>query len=176
MANTFTLISTITVGSGGASSIDFTSIPSTFTDLCLKVSGRSAQTGTAQDYGSLQFNGSTSGYSNRELIGTGSAAASANTSSQNQLYFTWVYPAASATASTFCNMDIYIPNYGGTNYKSVSIDGVPENNTTLITYTTLSAGLWSNTAAITSIKLLMSNLSQNFAQYSSASLYGILKA
>lgn len=171
---THTLLERITVGAAGATSVTFSSIPQTgYTDLRILISGRSAQTGTAQDYGSLQFNGSTSGYSNRELIGTGSAASSANTSSQNQLYFTWVYPAASATASTFCNMDIYIPNYSGNTYKSVSIDGVPENNTTLIQYTTLSAGLWANTAAITSIKLLMSNLSQNFTQYSTFSLYGI---
>ena len=42
MANTYTLISSVTVGSGGASSIDFTSIPATYTDLCLVWSGRSA--------------------------------------------------------------------------------------------------------------------------------------
>lgn len=173
MADTYTLISSVTVGAGGAASIDFTSIPATYTDLKLVVSGRSAQTGTAQDYGSLQFNGSTSGYSNREVYGTGSAAASSSTSSQNQLYFTWVYPAGSATASTFGNMDIYIPNYAGSTNKSVSIDGVPENNASAIQYTTLSAGLWANTAAITSIKLLISAGSQNFAQYSTAYLYGI---
>ena len=40
MATTFTKIASVTVGSGGASSIDFTSIPSTYTDLCVKLSTR----------------------------------------------------------------------------------------------------------------------------------------
>ena len=38
MAVTFTQIASVTVGSGGAASIDFTSIPSTYTDLCIKTS------------------------------------------------------------------------------------------------------------------------------------------
>ena len=45
MANTFQLISSTTVGAGGASSIDFTSIPSTYTDLVIKWSGRLTSTG-----------------------------------------------------------------------------------------------------------------------------------
>ena len=36
MATTYTLISSVTVGSGGAANIEFTSIPSTYTDLLLK--------------------------------------------------------------------------------------------------------------------------------------------
>ena len=55
MANTFVLLASTTVGSGGASSIDFTSIPATYTDLVVKVSGRIdyAQTG---DYFKITFN------------------------------------------------------------------------------------------------------------------------
>ena len=40
MADTYTLISSVTVGAGGASSIDFTSIPATYTDLLVKFSLR----------------------------------------------------------------------------------------------------------------------------------------
>jgi hypothetical protein len=36
MANTYEAIATVEVGSGGASTIDFTSIPSTYTDLVLR--------------------------------------------------------------------------------------------------------------------------------------------
>ena len=43
MATTYTLISSVTVGSGGAASIEFTSIPSTYTDLVLKLSARSSR-------------------------------------------------------------------------------------------------------------------------------------
>ena len=68
MPNTFTLIASSTVGAGGASSIDFTSIPSTYTDLCLKVSARSTATDTNVNM-YVKFNGSTSGYSGRQKIG-----------------------------------------------------------------------------------------------------------
>ena len=77
---------------------------------------------------------------------------------------------ATATANTFANVSIYIPNYTSANYKSVSIDAVTENNATTA-YAFLSAGLWSNTAAITSATI--TNSSGNYVQYSTAYLYGI---
>jgi hypothetical protein len=58
---------------------------------------------------------------------------------------------ATATANTFGNTEFYIPNYTSSNYKSFSVDGVTENNATAAF--ALYAGLWSNTAAITSFRL-----------------------
>jgi hypothetical protein len=55
MADTYTLISSVTVGAGGASSIDFTSIPATYTDLLIKVSARGAS-GASNITGTLRFN------------------------------------------------------------------------------------------------------------------------
>ena len=81
---------------------------------------------------------------------------------------------ANATANTFGNSEIYIPNYTGSNYKSISADSVSENNASAA-YANLFAGLWSNTAAINQITLIP-GASANFAQYSTATLYGILKA
>jgi hypothetical protein len=51
---TYTLINSVTVGSGGAASMEFTSIPSTYTDLVVKISGRSDNTGSFANY--LRFN------------------------------------------------------------------------------------------------------------------------
>lgn len=169
MANTFTLISTITVGSGGASSIDFTSIPSTFTDLCLKISARFS-TAFTSDTMKISFNSTTTNFTYRLLTGNGSSAASYNGTFGNA----GDTDANSATASTFHNGEIYIPNYAGSNYKSFSVDTVTENNATAA-IADLLAGLWSNTAAITSIGLTPYS-GGTFVQYSSASLYGILKA
>ena len=165
MANTYTLISSVTVGAGGASSIDFTSIPATFTDLVLKLSTRT--TGAAGADVSLRFNSATTNYSYRDIEGNGTSAASYNGTS-----FLWAGEAnrGDATANTFASIDIYVPNYAGSNNKSISVDSVTENNGTLA-YSDLIAGLWSNTAAITSISLLLS--SGNHAQYSTAYLYGI---
>jgi hypothetical protein len=78
MANTFELIESVTVGSGGAANIDFTSIPATFTDLCLKYSTRSTSAGDDYLGQYIKFNTATSSFTYRHLYGTGSAAGSAN--------------------------------------------------------------------------------------------------
>ena len=169
---TYQLISSVTVGSGGASSIDFTSIPTTYTDLCLKISSRCSASTTDQLI-NLTFNGSTSGYSTRELLGNGSVGvASLSWSSAAQIYL-FQQSGATATANTFGTIDAYIPNYAGSNYKSVSCDGAAENNASSNTnrIDSISASLWANTSAITSITL--TSQSGNFVQYSTAYLYGI---
>ena len=173
MANTFELIASSTVGSGGAASIDFTSISGSYTDLVIKASTRADNAAT---YSSnvLQFNSSTSGYSFKIVYGNSTAAVSLDNSTTG---IEWIWSdAANATASTFGNSEIYIPNYASSNYKSVSIDSVSENNlgTTHAALAGLMAGLWSNTAAITSIKLKPSTGS--FVQYSTAYLYGVKNA
>ena len=167
MPDTFIKIASVTVGSGGAATISFSSIPSTYTDLCLKISGRNTQPSSILY---LTFNGSSSGYSYRRLYGNGSSAASDSASSQSSIAFI-AFQVSTYTASTFSSSEVYVPNYAGSNNKSVSIDEVTENNATL-SVAALDAGLWANTAAITSITLTPDS-SGNFAQYSTATLYGI---
>jgi hypothetical protein len=166
MANTFIQIgSTVTVGSGGASSIDFTSIPSTYTDLLLKVCGRDGSiSGTFE----LRPNNATTNRTTKELYGTGAAAGS-----QSQTAFYFDMEPSNYTASTFGSADIYIPNYAGSTNKSFSVDATSENNATT-SYMRMAAWLWSSTAAITSLYLYPS--SGSIQQYSTASLYGILKS
>jgi len=162
MADTFIKIASVTVGAGGASSIDFTSIPSTYTDLCLKFSGRC----DTVDNINITFNGSTTSYTTRYLYGSGSAAASASASTQ----YVGATNASTYTANAFGNAEIYIPNYAGSNNKSISTDSVQETNVSTV-YMVLDAALWSNTAAITSLSLAPS--SGKYVQYSTATLYGI---
>jgi hypothetical protein len=169
MANTYVKIgSTVTVGSGGAATIDFTSIPATYTDLLIKLSSRSSDIGSSTGV-VMQFNGSSASLTYKLLEGSGSAAASYSGSTGR----IGVTDATGSTASTFGNLEAYIPNYAGSTNKSSSIDSVQENNASTA-YADLSANLWSNTAAITSISLSLQ--AGNFAQYSTASLYGILKS
>ena len=165
MANTFVKIQTVTVGSGGAASIDFTSIPQTYTNLKIIISGRSTRATTDDDY-IISFNSSTTGLSTRFLYGNGSATASSTAASG----FAGSTSAANSTASVFGNAEIYIPNYTSSSNKSYSVDTVTENNATLA-YQNIVAGLWSNTAAITSINV-KTNVG-SFVQYSTATLYGI---
>jgi len=167
MANTYTLIASSTVGSGGSAYIEFSSIPSTYTDLCVVFSARSNRSADTDPI-NLELNGSTINDSSRYLYGDGSSAASGSSTSQTEIAR---MPAANATASTFGNGLIYIPNYTSSNYKSSSGDSVTENNGTTA-YAKLSAGLWSDTSAVTSVKIT-SQTGNNFVQYSTAYLYGI---
>ena len=165
----YTLITTTTVGAGGAASIEFTSIPQTHTDLKIVLSGRSSQ-GNVYGGGRLEFNADTaSNYRWRRLRGDGSATASDNSASATSIT-NWDVTGASATASVFANIEIDIPNYTSANQKSVSINYVGENNATEA-HMGMVAGLWTGTVAITSIKLYSGG--GNLVQYSSASLYGI---
>jgi hypothetical protein len=169
MANTYTLISSVTVGSGGAADIEFTSIPATYTDLLVKYSIRdnNAQVYTAM---TIQFNNSGgTAYSYRMLEGSGSSTRSTNQSSLDKTYGVFTANGANATANTFSNGEFYIPNYAGSTHKSISWDAVTENNGTEA-YATLNASLWANTSAITSVKLACSGTIQ---EYSTAYLYGI---
>jgi hypothetical protein len=168
MATTYTLISSVTVGSGGAATIGFTSIPSTYTDLVLKTSLR---TDRALEIDAILFtlNASTSNFTGRRLFGDGSSATS-----DTVTRIILIANAATSTSSTFSNNEIYIPNYAGSTNKSYSVDGVAENNATFAR-ADLTAGLWSDTSAITSITLTP-NIGPNFIQYSTAYLYGISNA
>jgi hypothetical protein len=155
------LIQTVTVGSGGAASITFSSIPASFTDLMVVVSGRCTTTDTTA---TLSFNTGGS-YSRRTRLGDG-ANVSTNTSAVD-----FRISRSDDTAATFGNTSIYIPNYAGGAAKSYSVDTVNENNATTA-FQAITAGLWDQTAAITSI--VLDAVSGDFAQHSSASLYGIL--
>jgi hypothetical protein len=173
MPDTFTKIATVTVGAGGAASIDFSSIPSTYTDLCVKVSVRKTDSGN-ENMG-IRFNATGgTGYSHRKLQGTGSTANSGTGSGTASVYMEDFIEGTDSTTNTFANGEFYIPNYASSNYKSVSADGVTENNATAAR-ATLTAGLWSNTTAINQITLLPLG-GGTFAQYSTATLYGINNA
>jgi hypothetical protein len=118
----------------------------------------------------LDFNGlSTANFSHRVLEGNGASAYSFVSGNTN--YATGLVGGGD-TANTFTNVEFYIPNYTSSNNKSVSIDGVTENNGTTA-YADLEALLWSNPAAITQFRLTTSS-AVNFAANTTATIYGIL--
>jgi len=166
MAATYEAIATVTVGSGGAASIEFTSIPGTYTDLQILLSGRSTSVNPQENL-MIELNGSSANFTRRALEGDGVTTPYSYSGSTGLIAYT---NGDGATASTFGNASIYIPNYAGSNYKSISTDAVEETNASTA-YMQLTAVLWSDTAAITSIKLKPA--ANNFMQYSSATLYGI---
>jgi hypothetical protein len=155
-----------------AASITFSSIPQTFTDLYLVTSLRTTRNTGDFDGLFLRINGSSaSEYSARLLYGTGSGGGASLSTTQAELIYHHYAVTNIQTANTFANAAMYIPNYTSSSAKSISTDSVTEvNGTTNIM--NISAGLWNNSSAITSISF-GSNSSSDFMQYSSATLYGI---
>ena len=162
---TFYKIAAVTVGSGGTSSIAFTSIPQTYTDLKILWAIRCVQTGNIAGDVKISINGSTANFTSRRLFGDGATKyADAQTN--------WIGIATSltATASTFSNGETYFPSYTNATYKSLLSDSVSENNATAA-YTNLLATLWSQTNAITDISITAGT--GNIQEFSTATLYGI---
>lgn len=171
MPNTYTLISS-NVLTSSAASVTFSSIPSTYTDLVLRVSARSNESATTTTM-KVTLNSDTGGnYSVTELRGNGSTAASARDTAVPYLN-QYLINADTSTANTFGSLELYLPSYTATQKKPVGVFFVRENNTTAADiYAT--ANLWQGTAAVTSIQLNANG--NNFVSGSSFYLYGISKS
>jgi len=162
------LIETIEVGSGGAASIEFTSIPQDGVDLLVVASVR--ESSYNDGFLGLRLNGSSTigDYAYVYLYGDGSSASTSSAGSTTLIYGKGGTNPSNATANTFSNYQVLISNYTSSASKSVSIDTVTENNGSTA-FQGLSAGKFVPTSAITSVTLLY----QNLVQYSTASLYKI---
>ena len=166
----FESIATVSVGSGGAADVEFTSIPSTYAHLQIRCLGRTARS-NADDNAYIRFNSDTgNNYAWHSIYGTGSSVTAFASSSTNyaQILAT---SAANTTASVFNGGVIDILDYANTSkYKTVrALSGFDANGSGIIYY---NSGLWQNTGAITTITLA-GITGSNWAQYSSFALYGI---
>jgi len=164
--NSYESIATVTLSSA-ASSIDFTSIPSTYQHLQIRFMG--AMTSGGADDLRIQFNGDTgSNYTRHYLFGSGSSAGAGASSS---IAFGAIgVNTLPTTSNTFGVAVVDVLDYDDTNkYKTLrALAGYDANGSG---YLALSSSLWQSTAAITSIKLYP--ISSTFPQYSTAALYGI---
>ena len=161
-----TLIETKTLGADAAS-IEFTSIPQTFTDLLVLASTRATTAGTGVQACLINFNSITDDFTYRIMNGNGSTVTQTTGGG-----IAFNAPSTGTTANTFGNVSVYIPNYAGATFKSYSTDSVTEHNATEA-HQTIISGLWADTAAITSV--LFAPTANNFIAGSTISLYGILK-
>ena len=168
MPNTFTLINSVVVGSGGSSAFDFTSIPSTFSDLCVKFSTRSTvNSGTYTAY-NVSLNGG-GDLTSKYVFGTGSGVGSGTETS----FITGWSPTSANTTNVFGVSELYIPRYASSYIKTIQLDGGGENNASG-TLNFFVAGRWASTSAIN--RVTITDLSGNFVQHSAAYLYGIKNA
>jgi hypothetical protein len=165
MANTYSILekSTLTTTQTNVEFTGLGSYATSFNDLILLVSVRSDNSGDNGMY--LQFNGSSANLSTLRYYTNGSAVA-AYTGSDIIFY----QNRQTSTANTFGNIQIYIPDFSASKYKTIAGDNIGENMGSTADMALVS-GLWSNTNAITSIKLLTSTGS--FVAGSSFYLYGV---
>lgn len=161
-------IATVTVGSGGTSYAEFTSIPSGFKHLQIRLIGNVPAGATSL---TVQFNSDTTNanYFFHELYGSGSAIAALAKTGTQPLYLQY-WGGLPSTSNIYGAGVIDILDYTNTNkYKTVrSLGGYDANGSG---YVMFDSGLWMSTNAITSIKLSPSP--NSFAQYSQFALYGI---
>lgn len=167
MAFTYSKLAEITVGSGNTSHLTFANIPQTYTDLHVRFSIRAT---AAFDYGYTSFNNSTTNFSGVRIY----ADTSSSTVGYQGRTDGYIYPSISGsntTANTFSTLDLYIPNYRSSNAKSVSSEGSYENNG--YNGMVIASVAWANSAPITMVSFYPPGGTDRFAQYTTASLYGI---
>ena len=171
----FEAISSVTVGSGGAASIEFTSIPSTFAHLQVRYVVRSARASNTRDNMALRVgNGSIdtgSNYAYHFIQGLGASAGAGALASASYKLLGYA-PASSATANVFGAGVVDILDYANTSKTKTSraLSGV-DNNGDQYLGIDVSSGLWNSTSAIDSIRIYAFNA--NLVQHSTAALYGV---
>jgi hypothetical protein len=169
----FEPIATVTVGSGGASSIEFTSIPSTYQHLQIRMLHRNTGTNGLNYIAVMQVGASSadtgSNYSWHLLRGNGSSASASSGTSQTYMLAGNEIALSTSTLGWGAAV-IDILDYGSTSKNKTirSLNGVDSNGDG---YAEIYSGLWMSTSAIGAIKL--SYTANNFAQYSTAALYGV---
>jgi hypothetical protein len=159
LGGSYDAIGTVVVGSGGQSTITFSSIPSTYKHLQIR-----GMIGSTSSFGTLRFNGdtTTTNYRSHYLGGDG-ASPFAGTFANNAYY-----PVTAVTGAYSGILDVL--DYQNTSkYKTVRTLEGTDNNGSGSVY--LTSNLWMSTAAISSIVLTCN--SGNFPQYSQFDLYGI---
>lgn len=170
VTSSYESIATVTVGSGGAASAEFTSIPSTYTHLQIRAIARTNRASNG-DWLEIQFNTDTaSNYSDHYLAGNGTSASAGGQANVTYMEVNR-FPAASSTASIFGVFVTDILDYANTNkYKTIrNLGGNDQNGSGEVH---LGSGLWRSTSAITSIKIMPGG-GTNLVQYSQIALYGI---
>lgn len=165
MPATYEPIATTTLGTA-ASTITFSSIPATYTDLRVVLAG----TASASVSPEMRFNSDTgSNYSLTTLQGNGASASSSSASNQTRIYLGYD-SSMSTTVPTMFTADIF--SYAGSTNKTALATGTADKNGSGNVERIV--GLWRNTSAITTVAVLVT--SQTFSVGTTATLYGILKA
>ena len=163
-------IQTVTVGAGGSSSISFTSIPSTYKHLQIRMFARSNRA-TNPEFLKINFNSDTgANYSWHYIYGQGASVAAGAGASATYM-FSEYYGGAAQASGVFGAGITDILDYANTNkYKTIrDLGGYDNNGDGSISF---QSGSWRNTAAVSSIQITPGG-GTTIQQYSSFALYGV---
>lgn len=164
----FDALSSIVVPLGGVATVNFNSIPSTYTHLQIRAIGRSAGTNNAWR---IRFNGDGgSNYSRHYLLGTGANPPEAIAGTSTTSIGLGVFSTSTQTSGVFTGLVADILDYKNTSKNSTlrSSAGFDSNGSGTVG---LFSGAWFNTAAITSMTIFVD--AGNIAEYSQFALYGV---
>jgi len=166
-------IATTTVGSGGASSITFSSIPATYTHLQIRLLSKSTNTAATDDGIYFRFNSdATAKYTRHYLYGTGASVGAGGASTLQTFMSLGDTTTQGNGANIFGVTIVDVLDYANTNkYKTGRGIGGYDANGSGINW--VASGSWQDTTAITSVTMTMVGGTYNFAEYSHAALYGI---
>ena len=169
--NSFESIATVNLSSAAQNTITFSSIPSTYKHLQLRIMTKSTSTGTGVGWGGFTFNNDTgNNYTLHVLYGSGSITGAYGAANYSAVCYS--LPGGNVGTNMFGISVVDIFDYTNTNkYKTTRSLGGGEFNGTGGEELDLISGVWMNTSAITSITF--SGGANNFARYSSFALYGI---
>lgn len=171
MPSTYQLISS-NILSTSAASVTFSSIPSTYTDLVVRMSVRSTRAANSNQMEFTLNGDSNTVYSITYMDGIGSSVTSSRISNGVNIY-AGSLAAQNVTANTFNNTQIYIPSYTASQNKPMSVFNAYENNSTSTNQVAAIAGLYRSTTAISSITFTSGSGSFSYEAGSSFRLYGI---
>jgi hypothetical protein len=164
-SNSYESIATVTVGSGGTTSVAFTSIPQTYTHLQIRAIHQEPS-----DTMAMQFNSQTgNAYTLHSMLGDGGTVAASYNASPSMMYFGTNY---GSSGSDFGTSVIDILDYTNTNKSKTIRSLTGASNNSAYTKVGLYSGQYYYNLAVTSIQIL-SRTSSTIAQYSTFALYGI---
>ena len=167
-------LATVTVPSGGVSSVTFAGVPTGFKHLQLRVVGQTSRGTYGNDQMTMRINGDTgSNYSSHILTGDGANASASAASAQSSINLS--YKLGTTTSSAFGAFIIDVLDYGSISKNKTirSLAGVDINGT-IAGYggeVQLSSGAWYSTSAVTSLTFTPTNA--NFTQHTQFALYGV---
>jgi hypothetical protein len=172
LVGSFDALATITVPSGGASSISFIGIPQTYQHLQLRFVGRTVASDTAENAW-IRFNDDTSGnYSWHYLEGDGSTSNTGGGADSTRL-LAGRLAAANSGSNIFAATIIEILDYANTTKSKTvrTLGGIDRNGSGNLRQ---DSGLYFDYGkpSVTSIQISNGN-GQNYAEYSTFALYGV---